>query len=184
MSGSDYLTSYPRRTESSCVVVCLWVEEFAFLVQLCCDSTSAAVIGSEPGDVIWNVVSPHTFSHNCVVKKGGWFQTTHFYQKKRYNDGKVCGKYKIWETTFKLRRKHFLLNCRRGVCVVTVVPIIRGGAPSSRRRLQEIKYWSLWRDNLLLPLQNLLTASRQLHKSVERQSSTPSESAYSKQTTP
>ena len=72
----------------------LWVEAFAFLVQLCCDSASAAVIGSEPRDVIRNV-SPQTFSHNRVVKIGGWFQTTHFDQKKRYNEGKVCDKYKI-----------------------------------------------------------------------------------------
>lgn len=73
----------------------LWVEAFTFLVHLRCDSMSAAVIGSEPGDVIRNVVSPHTFSHNCVVKIGGWFQTTQSDQKKRYNEGKVCDKYKI-----------------------------------------------------------------------------------------
>jgi hypothetical protein len=73
----------------------LWVEAFVFLVQLCCDSTNAAVIGSEPGDVIRNAVSPHVFSHNCVVKIGGWFQTTHFDQRKRYNEGKVCDKYKV-----------------------------------------------------------------------------------------
>jgi len=141
----------------------------AFLVPLRCDSTSAAVTGSEPGDVIRNVVSSHTFSHNCVVKIGGWFQTTHFDQKKGYNEGKVCDKYKIWKTTFKLRRRHFLLNCRRGVCVVIAVSIITGGAATSWRRLQEIHYWSLWREKIRrfsLPLQNLLTASRQLHDSL------------------
>jgi hypothetical protein len=124
-------------------------------------TTSAAVTGSEPGHVIRNVVSSHTYSHNCVVKIGGWFQTAHFDQKKRYNDGKVCDKYKIWKTTFKLRRRHFLLNYRRGVCVVTAVPIITSGAPTSWRRLQEIQY-----QRFSLPLQNLLTASRQLHDSL------------------
>jgi hypothetical protein len=37
----------------------LWVEAFAFLVQLCCDGTNASVIGSGPDDVIRNVKSIH-----------------------------------------------------------------------------------------------------------------------------
>jgi hypothetical protein len=139
----------------------LWVEAFAFLV---------VTLWQYECSRNWFRARPryskrsHTFSHNFVVKIG-WFQTTHFGQKKRHNEGNVCDKYKIWKTTFKLRRRHFLFNCRRGVCVVTAVSIITGGAPTSWRRLQKSQYRSLWREN-------------------QKIFSTPSESAYSKQATP
>jgi hypothetical protein len=148
VSGSDYATSCSSRTESSSVVDFIWIDAFVCRAGLRCDSTSAAVMGSEPGDV-----SPRTFSHNCVAKID-WFRTAHFDQQKRYNWWKNFGKYKIWETTYKLWRRHALQNCRRGVYVVATVSINTGDAPSPWRRLQEIKYWSPWRENLI-PLQNL-----------------------------
>jgi hypothetical protein len=146
----------------------LWVEAFAFLVQLRCDSTSAAVTGSESGHVIRNIVSSDTFSHNCVVKIVGWFQTTHFDQKKRCNEGNVCDKYKIWKTTFKLRRRHFLMNCRRGVCVITACPssqvVHQLFEDDCKKSSTEVCGEKIRR--FFLPLQNLLTASRQLHDSL------------------